>query len=277
MTTPQRYADRFTTINGLSVHTFPELEYEYDSGQSLRQPMAAGVGAHYAHRFGGTMPGLKDTGVERIRGNVSGDTVQEVDALKDDLRAMQDIGLGKLWTVDADGDRRWAYAALASLPEIVTATRHGLWSPVVIEFTRWSDWYGETPITGSRVVTATPDTWTITMTGNATTGHAVFRLRANNSTGYTNPVLRNEEMGQQVSSARDASAASSELKIDSWAYLVAHSTDDGASYTPDWANVTLPAAQVALIELRPGDNLFRYTNTGTPAVTIEWTIYPAWH
>jgi hypothetical protein len=104
----------------------------------------------------------------------------------------------------------------------------------------------------------------------------VIRLRSNSATGFTNPQLQNLHAAypHTISSTRDAVSANSELRIITEQHRIQFSDNDGVSYTDDYALATIPATQVSMMELQPGTNPMRYTNTGTPNAVLEISFNP---
>lgn len=274
--TAMRYPEKFTNVAGTVTYTFPLDDQEWEPGQGFRVADAAVMGADYAHDYLGGLPWAKAKGVEPVRFTIWASTDADADTAFDSLVAtLLRIGMGKLWTLGADGSRRWAYAKLASRPSYRNEPLAVANIPVELQFERYSDWRAESATTGSQALSASPTSWTITVTGRRVVD-AVWRLRSGGATGFTNPVLSNLSNGYSVASSRDAVSANSELKIDGGRHAVLWSDDDGATYANDYALVTQPAAAVALMALENGANSMRYEDGGTPNATLEWSYYEAW-
>lgn len=275
----QRYAEKFTSLDGTVSYTFPLRAYEYEPEQALKPSLAGVVGADYAHDFLGANRWVKDVGSESIRFEVVGSATPaaldtEIDSL---VSKLVSIGLGKLYTIDSAGSRRWCYAKLDARPGVQVRIGEWMRQPVSLHFVRLSDWFDTTATTGTVSVTTSPKTFTINNPGNARVRAITFRLRSNNATGFTNPSLSNGTTGQSIASTRDAASANSELKIVTDTFQVLWSTDDGANYANDYDLVTLGATQAVLMELEPGDNNFTYTDGGTPNFSLEYSFYAAYH
>ncbi len=275
MTTAQRWAEKFESIDATLTYTFPLNQYEWQSEQGLRVAYGHGVGADYAHDFAGISLAPKSVGIEVVRFMMTGyaspaafDTA--FDAM---LGQLMRIGQGKLFTNDSAGTRRWCYARLTARPSITIAGLSWLAQPVALHFTRLSDWFGASATTGSRTVTVSPDTFTINNPGNAPAKFIVFRLRANAAAGFTNPALANLTNGYSFSTTRDSASADSEIKVDTELASVEFSTDNGVSYADDYALFSLGATQVGFMQLEPGNNSMRVTCDGTPNFDLEWSFY----
>lgn len=275
---PTRHADRFTDAGLTEIYEFPVDDYEYEPSQDYREVTSAIAGANYAWDFAAAGAWAKEVGEEPVRFTIWGSSAADADTkFEEAIGKLRRIGLGKLWTIDAAGARRWAWAKLRSRPSYRVGVDDFWTIQVEAVFARFSDWYNESPITGSQAISSSPTSWPITLPGNARSGYVLFRLRSNSATGFTNPVLTNLTTGQSVSSSRDAASANSELKIDNERMSVEYSNDDGVTYTPDYDLVSLGPTQAVLMELDPGENIMQYSDGGTPNATLEWTIYPAWH
>lgn len=272
------YAEKFEDTSGTQSYSFPQDDYGYEAAQALRVADAVSIGADYAHDHLGGLRWAKGVGEEAVRFAIWGaDADTAMDAFDDCARRLLNIGRGKLFVLFPDGSRRWCWAKVVERPSYMVEAETLFKLAVAVRLRRYSDWYSTTATTGSQVVNATPTSWTITNAGNTRVTAAVFRLRSSGATGFTNPRLENVTTGEQIDSSRDAASANDELKIDCGRMQVLRSTDDGATYSDDYANVTLPATQVDLLTLEPGDNTIRYTDGGTPSLTIEWSFYPQWH
>lgn len=273
-----RYLEKFENLAATLSYTFHLRNYEWVSEQQLKTPVAAVAGANYVHDFLGTSPSPKNVSVERVRCLVKKATFAELETEIDNARAYcYRIGLGKLYVLNTDGTRRWAYGRLESMPSVTVASPQGFFSPFIFQFIRVSDWFGTTATTGTRVATVTPDTFTINNPGSAAVDFAVIRFRANTAAGFTNPVLANLTNGYSISSTRDSASVDSELKIDCERMEVKFSSDNGVNYTDDWALATIAAIQVGLMRFEPGDNTMRYTDGGTPNLNIEWSFNAPYH
>lgn len=278
MTDPVRYPESFASADGGISYAFPGDGLEWSPSQGFRRSEAAAIGADYAwdHLQGAAWPAA--VAEEAVRFVIWGDTAADVDTAFDTCVAtLRRIGRGKLWTTDAAGVRRWAWAKLAARP-VTTVTVDALFTlPVECIFARYSNWYAESPTTGSQALSASPTTWNITNPGTAPARGIVLRLRSNGATGATDPKFENLTNSHEIQTTRDLTGADHELRIDNGAQRVQRSTDDGATYADDWALVTVPADQVALLELEPGINSIRYTDAGTPDAVAEWSFYPEFY
>jgi hypothetical protein len=271
------YLEKFESMDGLTVYTFPLDDMEYEASQGYRVTSANVVGADYSYDFARNAPWVKDNGSESLRFTIWGTSETAAVTAWDDMTGkLRKIGRGRLYALLPDGSRRWSYAKLAGRPSYVEQPLSFYNIPVTLRFDRQSDWFSATATTGSQTITATPATWTITNSGNAPVYAVTFRLRANNSTGFTNPSLSNLTNGYSVASTRDAASANSEIKIDAGGQRILWSTDDGANYSDDYSSATLGATQVGIMRLDPGANSFRYADGGTPNLSLSWSFYPAW-
>lgn len=270
-----RYAFKFTGEGGEVV--FPLAQFEYEPAQDFRSADMPLVGADYAFDFAGVHPWAKAVGVESVRFLLAGSPAQALQDQYDSmLTILMNAGMGQLWTTDPGGDERWADAKLASRPTITSVTNRWGYSPVSCRFRRYSDWQGPI-VTGSQVVNTTPQLVALPNDGTARQRRFTFRLRSNSATGFNRPQMEHMGNGLVLGSTRVASTALQEIKIDGERSLVDWSTDDGLTYVSDWASVVLGPKQVDFMRLEPGVNTLRFTNTGTPNFTFEWSYCPAYH
>lgn len=271
------YLEKFENTAGTISYTFPLDDLEYTAEQAYRAATAELAGADYAHDFAGSAPWVKGTGSESLSFTIWGSSasaaVTEFDAMVGKLRQ---IGRGKLFALLPDGSRRWAWAKLTGRPSYVEQPLSFYNVPVNVRFERFSDWYATTATTGTQAITASPTTLTITNAGNAPVRSIVFRLRANGAGGFDAPMLSNLTNGYSIASSRTAAGADDEIRIDSGAVRVEYSTTNGASYEDDYDSATLGATQIGLFRLEPGANSIRYTGTGTPALSLEWSFNAAY-
>lgn len=277
----QRYLEKFTSLDGSATYTFPQYSYEWDSGQSFRPAMAYAVGADYPHDYTGNSHWARGEANETVRFAIVGSS--DAAGLDTDIDTMRGtlarIGLGKLYTVGADASERWAYAKLGARPWANVRVGEWMRQPVSLSFVRLSDWLGTSLTSGTITLNVTPKTFTITNPGNETVKGAaalLLTLRANASAGFTAPQLVNAATNQQINSARNSASVNSRIRIDCEKEAVQYSNDGGITYANDYANVTLPAIQQALMSLAPGDNVFTYTDGGTANAFLDYQFYPAY-
>lgn len=273
---PPRYLYRFTSIDENTVLTFPLVQYEWESSQDQRLALSPAVGAHYAHDHQVRAASPRDPARESVRAMVSESSAGDIDTELANIRARAiRIGLGKLWTKDEGDNLRWAYARPVATPGMTLR-----WDqveanivPVNLDWERLSDWFEETKTTGSTTVSSSPHDFTINNPGDLPAYAIVFRFRSDGASGFTDPKLLNLANAYEFESTRDAVDTDSELRVDTDEHDVEWSTDNGSSYSDDYGNFSIGDAQVQWMVLEPGDNSMRYTDGGTPNLTIEWSFY----
>lgn len=248
--------------------------------QGYRSPRFYAAGQHYPARVRGFSPALRD--VRNVAATIeladfaTADPAV-VDAAVDELLATcHRFGLGKLWTIDDDSVRRWAWAELAAAP-FEMGPFNFIDLPLELTWAVFSDWYGETPVTGSQAVSASPTSWDITNGGSLRAGMLEVRFRAGSTGGFANnPTLANARGDQAIAFAIDAASADDEIRIRPDDDAAEYSDDDGATYSDAYDDVTLADDQAVLFELPPGVNPITYTqDSGTPDLTISWSYYEA--
>ncbi|MCC6381819.1 MAG: hypothetical protein IT304_04880 [Dehalococcoidia bacterium] len=273
-----RYLEKFESVDGLMSYAFPVDDYEYEPSQAFRRAEAPVVGADYAVDFLGAAPWPKAVGEEALRFTIWGTSAADADGQFDDsVTTLRRIGLGKLYQLDSVTTRRWCWAKLLARPSYQVDVNGCFNVPVTLRFARYSDWFAAAPTTGSVTITTSPYPLTITNPGNAPARFAVFRLRANAASGFTNPSLTNLTNGYSFASSRDAVSVDSELKVDTERMQVLWSDTNGAVYADDYALVTLGPTQVGFMQLEPGPNAMQYADGGVPNLDLEWSFYAPYH
>ncbi|MGE0056997.1 MAG: hypothetical protein AB7P33_09890 [Dehalococcoidia bacterium] len=283
-----RYPEKFTSLDGTTtVYTFPLGMFEFEPSQPLRDPVQQVMGTSRGFRMLGTATALQAQGSVRIRAIANETSSANLDAEVDELRAdLYTVGLGKLWSLGADGSRRWCYASLSEMPTYTLTPRNLLLLPVVFGFMLFSDWFGETAITHTETVTSSPDTFTVNNPGNLPATIVEIRLRANANPGFTNPKIENltavsTPFGSVLytfETARDGASSNDEVRLftgsPAEAASVKRSTDNGSSYADDFAQLVIGTAhRVLAFALAPGDNSIKATIGGTANVDVQITAY----
>lgn len=273
-----RIIQSFESNDANTLYSIPRRALEMDIAQAYRQTIAAALGQDYAIDMFGVLPWPKMPGQLVSRWLIASETEIGVDAaFATMLATIRKIGRGKLFTIGADGTRQWCYAKSAQRPQGPAGWNMPFWVPVQALWTTFSDWMAATPTTGTVVITASGQTFTITNPGNAVVkgaGCLSLRLRANTSGGIVTPTIANSTTVQQIASATGSASANSELFWEPELNRFRYSNDDGSSYVTDWANITIPPAQGPAIDLLPGANLFTYTGGGSPNLNLDYSFYP---
>lgn len=273
-----RYLDRFTSADGATVVTFPIELYEWQSKQELRTAFVKAIGADYAIDLLGGDPAPKEPGTESLSFDVGEDSDGAINTLIDSLKGdCHRIGGGKLWTTDAAGNRRWAWARATEGPGYSITVDTEFQVPVALEFTRLSDWFGETLQTHIEAVTSTPHTFDLTTQGNAPVQAVVIRFRSASNTGYTNPKLRNKTNGENFQVMRAASSAFDEIRVDTGRWACEASTDDGLSYSDAMADLVIADRQFNILTLAEGLNQMEFSDDAFPSLSLEISYYDTFH
>lgn len=268
-----RRLEKFENAAGTVSQAIPLFEYEWESSQGLKAPQAAAIGAHYGVDLLGTSPGVMDFGAERLRCLLyePGGPSDVDDELDDLMSKLWSIGQGKLYTIDSAGDRRWAYARLRSMPTITWRAGDILSKGLALDFVRLSSWFSETQITDTETVTADGETWVVANPGNISATRGTIRIRSNSAAGFTNPKITNETTGDEFETARDASSANDEVKLDTTVPSVEYTSDNGVNYSDDYSNYQEPPVTQRLLSfsLAPGNNTLRLNSGGTVNCDVE--------
>lgn len=272
-----RILRKFESLDSSKLYIFPLVDYEWESNQELRIPSVPLIGTDYGFDLLGDNPGLRGFSEERVRFAVHSkcdpaDIDSEIDSLRSNmLRA----GRGKGWTIDSDGNLRWALMRLTEMPSfsIVSINSQAAQKmlAVVAIFRRQSDWFAEDQISGSGTITTSPDSIVVNNPGNLTAKRVIIRIKSNSSAGFTNPKVVNTANGHEFESETDAASVDDELKLDTSVPSVEVSFDDGVSYVDDFPNYVLPPStqRILSFNLEPGDNTLVFTSGGTPNFDVE--------
>lgn len=280
MTGP-RYLEKFESADAVLSYTWPNKQLQWETRQEVDAAVSRAIGANYSYSHLGYNPGIKGDAREVVRFMNVQNTPALLNTDIDTMRGyLYRIGKGKLFTIDGSSVRRWAWAIINSMPQITFSTGMNRRAPVIIDFSRLSDWMSATQETGSQALSSNITTFTITNDGSAATEEVVIRIRANSATGYhSGIVILNQTNGHSITWNRAAASADDELKLDAGASTVKYSTNNGATYTDDYANVTLGSQQNAFFLLEPGANQIKVTDGGggTPDASFEWAFYEPFH
>lgn len=277
------YLEKFT--GNVGTFTFPLTNYEYTPDQSYRVAEARAVGADFAHDFAGRSAWAKDVGIESVRFLIVGrngipligDGINDV--YNDAVYKCRAGGLGQLWRIEASHlpeTRQWCWAKLDSRPGFSSKSSMPGMTAVTMRFRRYSDWYGEFTAPISHTFTASGQTWVIPQSGNAPIKNAILRFRANTAGGINHPLLTNTTNGYAIGSNRVGATINDDWKVDAGRYSSQWSTNDGASYADDYANIVLGATQVGFFQIEPGSNTLLFTSAGTPNLLLEITATDAY-
>lgn len=136
---------------------FPTYRYEYEQTQALRQSNVPLTGANYDYDQLEGAAGLKANGNERVRFLDVGDA-DDMNADIDAFKVLASYGRGRIWTQTAPGSGlRWAWARLTEMPSLSFTVDNYRHAPVILNFERYSDWYGEA-VSEEFAINSDPDT-----------------------------------------------------------------------------------------------------------------------
>ena len=270
-----RHIVRFESLDGVTVVTLPMDRAEVESAQELRTAMVPGVGMDYAVDLHGSLPAPMGVGEERLRAVLYQGATPTIDTEVDALRqALHSIGRGRLWSEGADGSERWAWARAARMPDLTVSYESVFTAPILIEFTRLSDWFSATKTTVQQTILASPTTVNVTNDGTAPARAITFLLAAKAAGGFSSPSIVNALTGETWSSTRTASNGNHALRVDTGRYTVERTTDNGASWTDDYAAFSTGAVQVGFMRFLPGAQSITITGCPNAQLTIEfWPVY----
>lgn len=263
-----RLLTRFSSRDNAESVTFPPGVYEWESSQGYRTAYAEVIGAGYAVDLLGHGQAPVETASERISSTAVATDGPAIDALLERLRAITyDSGLGKLWSSDALGDERWAWARLASRPSATMSFERRNYAPVVCEFTRLSPWFAATATVDVETVTTTTHNFTVSNLGNAQIDVITVTLVGT----FSNPKLTNLTTGEWVQINRSGVSANDVVRLIANEFRAEYSTDGGASWLSAYPNLVLGPTQVGLLRLIRGTNSLQLINGAVPNATLTLT------
>ena len=270
-----RHIYKFVSTDGLTTATFPLARAEFESDQALRNALAPAVGMDYVVDLHGSGRAPLDVATERARALLTGDDAADLDATADALTsAVLEIGRGKLWSIGADGTERWAWARATHVPRPVVSYQSLRSAAIVLEFVRLSDWYGATKTTITATLDSASEIVAVTNDGNADARAITFLLEANAASGFATPVVSHPLTGETWSSTRTAANGNHALRVDTGRYTVERTTDNGSSWTDDYAAFSVGAVQVGFMRFLPGAQSITITGCPNAQLTIEfWPVY----
>lgn len=273
-----RIPTHFSNAADSAEFDFPLADYSFEYEQAMYTPDAPQSGAHGSFDLLRDGVAAKGPGLLRLSFTVYETTPGTVETTVDEMmQKLYSYGRGKLWTVGPDSAtandvERWTYARAMQMPSLRWQGGDILSKGASIAFRTDPFWYGTTALSGSPfTLNSDPDTFTITNGGNAPIYNAVLTL----SGTYTNPVIRNTTNGYQLESATDGSSANHLLQFDAGIPRVRKSTNNGSTWSDDYANYVRQSGQVHLMVLDVGDNVFSVTGCSSGALAIA--AYPAYH
>ena len=268
--------------------TFGLNQYEWQSQQRLRVASTPSVGADFAYDPLRSAVAPMDVASEHVRFLQLSATAAAADTAIDLLKSrLFTIGRGKLWTIDAAGVRRWAWARLVAMPDIRINVPSIRQAPVALEFRRYSPWYSQTITWAQMDISASPTSFGVANNGNIPIKLMTIWIRASGAAGLTHPRLVNTTNGYEFSSIRDGTSANSVLRVDTELQSVKYANNDnvnsppddvGVTYADDFANFTIgpvgTPTQVGFMRLEVGSNSMTYSQaSGTPSLRLEMLFY----
>ncbi len=266
-----RLLTHFESLDGTVVVELPKRAYEWESSQGVRSAIEPAVGADYGVDLHGVLPAPLDVASERVRGLVVAASGAALDSDLAALRAnLHAIGRGKLHATDGDGAYRWAWARLASMPDVSITYEMRRHAPFICQFTRLSDWFSATKTTVQQTILASPTTVNVTNDGAAPARAITFLLAAKGAGGFSSPSIANALTSESWASTRVAANASAQLRVDTGRMSVEYSTDAGNSWVDDYANFSTGAVQIGFLRLLPGSQSLTVTGVTNADLTVEF-------
>jgi hypothetical protein len=240
---------------------------EWQSTQDVRGNVEAIHGASYGVSPWGRQPAPVATAEERLRALVPN---ADVDIVRN--RTTQ-IGTGRLWRRMENGDEQWSWARVESVPGFTIESKGFYYVPLVLPFTRLSDWYAAEATIVTETLTSSPVTVTAENDGMAETRNIVITLTAHSAGGFSNPSISNTTSAESFTVGRVA-ASGEKLRIDVLGFRAERSTDGGATWIDATTSLQLDGTQVHPMSLLPGGNVITVAEASD--TTIEIQFYEAW-
>lgn len=272
-----RLLRRLESQDGSITWVAPVTYLEYESEQALQVPEGVAVGTDYGYDMLGNQEARLTSSVERLRfGIIAKCSPSEIDTLFGQLRArLYQIGLGKGYTIDYDGRRRWAYMRLIAIPTysvVALDTPAGVKVlSVIATFRRSSPWFGEALVTaGPFTINSQPEIFTITNAGELSVFNGVYLLKGTWAAGIT---IDNTTNGKRLATNTPGTGVNDWMRFDAGRPAVEFSSDGGTNYTPDYLNFVRKSGQVQLMALKQGANAFEVDAGAAPNATFEVSYY----
>jgi len=270
-----RHIYKFVSADGLTTATFPLSLAEFETDQEIRNALVPAVGLSYAVDLHGQGHAPLGLATERVRALLTGADSIALDAAAEALTgAVLEIGRGKLWSIGADGSERWAWARATRVPRPVVSYRSLRSAAIGLEFQRETEWRGATLTTVTATLDSGSELVAITNPGNADATAISFLIEANGAGGFAAPAVSHPLTGESWSSSRTAANGNHALRVDAGAYRVEYTTDNGGTWTNDYANFAQGIVQVSFMRLLPGTQSLTVTGCPNAQLTIEfWPAY----
>lgn len=274
-----RFLYRFESADATQGKTWPTNLYEYEQGQDLLASSLALTGAGYEFDQLGSAPAVKADATERVRFLVTG-TQASIDQTIDELKALANIGRGRVWTKGAAGDFRWAWARMTVMPALSLSFENLGHAPVSLTFVRSSDWHDEETIgyEGEFTLSSDPETINVVNPGNAPVYDAIITVKG----AFSGLVITNNsalvpgtETPYVLETASIGASAADWIRFDAGRNTVEISNDSGATWTDDSGNFVRADGQVRLMVFGPGANELVVDGAASCDVVVE--MYGAWH
>ena len=255
---------RFESPDGTHVVTFSQRQAEWSSSQSLQVGIASVHGADYGYDpwGGGSVP--VNPAEERWRALVPND---DVDVTRSRAHS---IGRGRLFIRLHDETERWAWARLNAMPDIELGVQGIPYVPLILPFTRLSDWFAAEATVVEETVTGNTS-FIVESAGLAVTRNIVITLTANSAGGFDQPTIANGSTVESFTIDRVA-VAGEVVRIDVEAFRMEHDVGNGMEDVTE--DLKLGGTQVMPISLIGGNNLIEVTGITDSTVRIEF--YDAW-
>jgi hypothetical protein len=240
---------------------------EWQSTQDVQGGVESIHGASYGVSPWGRQPAPVATAEERLRAVVPN---ADVDIVRN--RTTQ-IGTGRLWRRMENGDEQWSWARVDAVPGFTIESKGFYYVPLVLPFTRLSDWYAAEPTVVEETVTSSPATVNATNDGLVTTRNITITLTANSAGGFSTPSVQNSTSYETFTVNRTANSGDM-LRIDVLNFRAQYSVDGGVNWSDVTADMFLANSQVSPISLLPDGNVLIVS--GVTDAELEIEFYSAW-
>lgn len=270
--------DRFVPLVTFGDSAEPLLLPPYDVASTI-EPGA--VAAQYVQTvMGGQFDGLGNADAHSIsqviRHSATFAQFSPADLEERQIAIDRQLGrAGRLWRKwRASLAQQWCYARFTSL-EGESAPGQMVYQPVVMEFTRTSPWFAESPSTQQVTLGVTPYSFVVTrnVAANAPVFDAVITVTAQ-GVGITDLVIENLANGSYLRFTGTSITAGTSLVIDCGAGTVTNNGANAIRYLslgaghaiPDWFRLEAILSQQVRVTRAGGNN-----NS-----TIKFEFYEAW-
>lgn len=274
----RRTLEKFVALDETIFWQFQRYNAKYTSKQASRARMSYVAGVSYPFDHFGLGAAPVPVATEELEYDIIAESISDVNVqIRNHNERLRLIDIGKLWMIQDDDTRFWSYARVDHYVDNVYAVNDRIVVHMQDKFNRLTEWFYEDPITVTETITSDGETWIVNNPCNFTVSDVTLRIRANATSGFTDPKVTNLETGYAFKSLRDSASANHEVRLRTRGPHIDWSPDNGSSYSNDFTNydptALEPGQRWGSFNLIPDDNQLQYAGV-TPNCDVEITFYP---